>query len=135
MIRLHPITDIDHHCPYCQIRLEVKGWYIPGMRNLADLMCPQCGREFYGDLSAGHGLYYPMLLERSSAVVHDKHGVNWFANWLRDSYVNRNALPVGFTVEELRPLRQALLLNCLDTLYGHCLLKLLSVLCMVWGCS
>jgi hypothetical protein len=126
VIRLHPIPDVDHICPYCQVRLEVKGWYIPGMRNLADLKCPQCGREFYGDLPAGHGLYYPMLLEQATGIVYDEHGVDWFARWLRDSYANRVNSPIGFTVEEFRPLKQPILLNCLDTLYGHCLLKLLN---------
>jgi len=125
VIRLHPIPDAAHTCPYCQVRLEVKGWYIPGMRNLADLKCPQCGREFYGDLPSGHGLYYPMLLERAAGLVHDEHGVNWFAHWLRDSYANRVKSPVKLIVEDLRPLKQPILLNCLDTLYGHCLLKLL----------
>lgn len=126
MIRLHPLPDAGHTCPYCQVRLEVRGWYIPGMRNLADLECPQCGREFYGDLLAGQALYTPLLLEKATGAVHDRFRIRWFANWLRDSYANRVNSPVGFTVEESRPLRQAVLLNCLDTLYGHCLLKLLN---------
>ncbi len=126
MIRLHPKPFSEFTCPYCQIRLEVRGWYIPGMRNLADLECTQCGREFYGDLPAGHGLYYPMLLERATGIVHNEHSVNWFANWLRDSYANRVKSPVELAVENLRPLKKPILLNCLDTLYGHCLLKLLN---------
>jgi len=126
VIRLHPIPYADHTCPYCQVRLEVMGWYIPGMRNLADLRCPQCGRAFYGDLVAGQALYTPMLLEKATGVVHEKYGVQWFANWLRDSHANRVNSPLGFSAEEFRPLKQPVLLNCLDTLYGHCLLKLLN---------
>ena len=126
MIRLHPIPDVDHTCPYCQVRLEVKGWYIPGMRNLADLKCLHCGREFYGDLPAGHGLYYPMLLEPDTGKVHDPHGVPWFADWLRRSYAKRSNRQMPFSVEERKPIKRAVLLNCLDTLYGHCLLKLLN---------
>ena len=126
MIRLHPIPEAKYVCPHCQERLKVKGWYIPGMRNLADLKCSQCGREFYGDLPAGHGLYYPMLLERPTGIVHDEYGVTWFAKWLRDSYANRTDSPIGFEVEDFRPLKQPVFLNCLDTLYGHCLLKLLN---------
>lgn len=135
MIRLHPFPDADHICPYCQVRLEVRDWHIPGMRNLADLKCPQCKREFYGDLPAGHGLYYPMLLEQATGKVHDKYGVSWFAKWLHDSYLNRVNLPLKFTVEELRPLKHAILLNCLDTLYGHCLLKLLNAQYYIDHCS
>jgi hypothetical protein len=107
--------------------MEVSGWHIPGMRNLADLRCSVCHREFYGDLTAGQALYTPMLLEKKSGVVHDQHGVAWFADWLRDSYAERTAQPVSFTVEERLPItRPVVLLNCLDTLYGHSLLKLLN---------
>jgi hypothetical protein len=96
------------------------------MRNLADLKCPQCGREFYGDLLAGQGLFSPLLLEKATGVVHDKYGVPWFADWLRDSYANRVNSPIDFVVEDFRLLKQPVVLNCLDTVYGHCLLKLLN---------
>jgi len=97
------------------------------MRNLAVLLCAPCGREFYGDLAAGQALYTPMLLEKATGAVHDPHGVGWFAEWLRDSYARRTDEPVPFDVREYRPVeRPVVLLNCLDTLYGHSLLKLLN---------
>ena len=124
---LCPVTEAGHECPHCRARLEVKGWHIPGMRNLADLLCERCGREFYGDLAAGQALYTPMLLEKTTGAVHDQHGVEWFAGWLRDSYARRSDEPVPFDVRESRPVtRPVVLLNCLDTLYGHSLLKLLN---------
>ena len=124
---LHPAADAAHECPYCRVPLGVNGWLIPGMRNLADMLCGQCGREFYGDLAAGQALYTPMLLEKATGAVHDPHGVEWFAAWLRDSYARRSDAPVPFDVREHRPVtRPVVLLNCLDTLYGHSLLKLLN---------
>lgn len=124
---LHPITEAEHECPYCRVRLDVKGWHVPGMRNLADLLCGLCGREFYGDLAAGQALYTPMLLEKATGAVHDSHGVEWFAAWLRDSYARRADVPVSFDVRERRAItKPVVLLNCLDTLYGHSLLKLLN---------
>ena len=126
MIKLHPIPDVSHHCPFDDARLDALDWYIPGMRNLADLRCPKCSREFYGDLMAGHGLYYPMLLDKTTGDVHDLYNVKWFADWLRNSYKNRSDEPLEFVTEDFRPLQTPLLLNCLDTLYGHSLLKLLN---------
>lgn len=124
---LHPSTDAEHDCPHCRVRLGVKGWHVPGMRNLADLLCPTCGREFFGDLAAGQALYTPMLLEKATGAVHDPHGVEWFAGWLRDSYARRVDEPLPFDVREHHPVtRPVVLLNCLDTLYGHSLLKLLN---------
>lgn len=125
--RLHPITEAKHDCPHCQQPLEVSGWDITGMRNLAVLRCLVCSVEFYGDLAAGQALYTPMLLAKSSGIVYDNFGVEWFANWLRDSYPNRMRVPIPFEVQEHLPItRQVVLLNCLDTLYGHSLLKLLN---------
>jgi hypothetical protein len=128
-IRLHPATEVAHEqeCPHCRVRLNVAGWHIPGMRNLADLRCPRCAREFYGDLASGQALYTPMLLEKGTGAVHDAHGVDWFAGWLRESYARRADAPISFRVHERLPVtRHVVLLNCLDTLYGHSLLKLLN---------
>lgn len=126
-IRLHPLPDAAHECPHCHLLLKINGWQIPGMRNLADLRCSVCSREFYGDLAAGQALYTPMLLEEETGVVYDKHGVKWFADWLRESYANRSDVLIPFEVEEHSPItRPVVVLNCLDTLYGHSLLKLLN---------
>ena len=126
-VPLHPLAEAAHDCPHCRVRLSVEGWRIPGMRNLAELRCPRCAREFYGDLAAGQALYTPMLLEKATGAVHDAHSVGWFAGWLRDSYARRADAPVPFDVQERRPVtRHVVLLNCLDTLYGHSLLKLLN---------
>ena len=126
MIPLHPMPAVDQWCPYCHVRLEVNGWYMPGMRSLADLACSRCARTFYGDLPSGHGLHYPMLLEKSTGTVHDRFGGSWFASWLQRSFATRSSIPIGFEAEETPPLRRAVLLNCLDRLYGHCVLKLLN---------
>jgi hypothetical protein len=126
MIPLHPTPHVELDCPHCEIGLSPRDWYIPGMRCLALLRCVGCGREYYGDLPAAGGLYYPMLLDTATGEVHDPHGVPWFADWLRTSYARRVDEPVAFQEESLRPLRDPVLLNCLDTLYGHCLLKLLN---------
>ncbi len=126
MITLHPLPKSMHQCPHCQIPLEVRGWYIPGMRNLADLFCPSCQRRFYGDLRAGQALYTPLLLDQTTGEVFDTYNVGWFATWLRESYAHRSARSLGFTSETFRSVQRPLLLNCLDTLYGHTLLKLLN---------
>ncbi len=138
MIQLHPTLSADevrHTCPRCQRLLEIVGWHIPGMRCLAELLCEQCGDEFYGDLPAGQALYTPMLLNRRTGKVdNDFDNADWFADWLQESFGTRTNEPVGMSTEVDKQCgnhgqtgkRAAVLLNCLDTLYGHALLKLLN---------
>jgi hypothetical protein len=127
MIPLVPIPEADHLCPHCHERLAVRGWLIPGMRNLAQLSCGRCGREFYGDLRSGQAFFTPQLLDAATGAVHDSHGVSWFSQWLQQSYASRVGKARALRVVEHRPVtRPVAFLNCLDTLYGHVLLKLLN---------
>jgi len=126
MIRLHPLPEAEFTCPACDRELTVEGWYVPGMRTLAELTCPGCGRRYFGDLPSGFGLQYPMLLDRETGKVHDPAGVPWFADLLGRSYAERTSSSVAVDVEELHPLERPILLDCLDGLYGHALLKLLN---------
>src|SRR5215213_3836622 len=102
---------------------------MPGMRRLSELRCPQCRREFYGDLPSGWGLYYPCLLEKATGVVHDPFNHHWYAQaFLGHPYRDRHKTsgPIPFTVESFRPLRRPVLLNVIDGLYGHSILPLLG---------
>lgn len=129
MIQLHPRPQIDESCPGCGAPLMPAGWCIPGMRTLARLRCDPCNADYYGDLPSGAGLYYPMLMCAETAEVYDRFGVAWFAEWLRRSYAERrerSAADWPILIETRRALRRPLVLNCLDRLYGHALLKLLN---------
>ncbi|HEX8734980.1 MAG TPA: hypothetical protein VF721_06650 [Pyrinomonadaceae bacterium] len=129
MIRLKPIPETSHECPYCLLELAPSApfWLITGMRNLASLQCPRCGSDFYGDLPAGQAIYTPILLDRKTGATHDKFNVGWFAGWLGESYARRTNEPLRFEVKKFSKIgKKVVLLNCLDTLYGHSLLKLLN---------
>ncbi len=128
MIRLKPVIETaPHECPKCRSTLLADDFLITGMRNLADFHCPQCSGEFYGDLPAGQGLYTPILLDKKSGAAFDVYNVGWFADWLIDSYAKRKKEPLGFEVRKFSEVKnKVILLNCLDVLYGHSLLKLLN---------
>jgi hypothetical protein len=68
-----------------------------------------------------------MMLDKATGQVFDAYGVRWFADWLRDSYATREATsPRLETVRRFR-VENPILVDCLDALYGHSLLKLLNV--------
>jgi len=124
-IRLHPLPDVRLPCPDCQSLLDVRGWYMPGMRCLAELHCASCGKGFYGDLASGHALHQQDLLDVGTGSVCSERP-NWYATLLRESFSSRSDTVVGFEEEEFRTIRRPLVLNCLDCYYGHSLLKLLN---------
>ncbi len=128
MIRLKPVLEtISTACPYCGTTLDERGFLIPGMRNLADYYCLRCGGGYYGDLPSGQGLFTPILLDRKTGAVFDNDNAAWFSGWLADSYKQRNDKPLGFEERKFSDIKEkVILLNCLDTLYGHSLLKLLN---------
>ena len=107
--------------------LTAQGFLINGMRNLADFHCQQCQNEFYGDLPAGQALFTPILLDKNSGAVYGGEDAQWFADWLADAYQNRSNEKIGFkTLKFSEAEKKVVVLNCLDVLYGHSLLKLLN---------
>lgn len=131
MIRLKPNPETSSYkCPYCLLELAQTNpprWLITGMRSLTSLRCLRCGSDFYGDLPAGQALYTPILLDRKTGETFDKFNASWFAEWLRESYARRTNEPLRFETRKLSKIeKKVVLLNCLDTLYGHSLLKLLN---------
>ena len=128
MIRLKPsLETLSPGCPKCRSALAGEGFLITGMRNLADLRCSQCGGEFYGDLPSGQALFTPILLDKESGAVFDKYNAPWFSGWLADAYRERSREPLGFETRKFSPIKnKVIVLNCLDALYGHSLLKLLN---------
>ncbi len=128
MIRLKPVLEIiSTACPHCGAELLTDYFLIPGMRNLAGLHCLSCGGAYYGDLPAGQALFTPALLERKTGEVFGSEDARWFADWLADSYRQRTNEPLGFETRKFSEVKnKVILLNCLDVLYGHSLLKLLN---------
>jgi hypothetical protein len=96
------------------------------MRALAELHCESCARDYYGDLPVGHGLGFPALLDVETGEVHHPNTLGVFADHLAESFKCRVSTPVGLEVEVRRSVRRGVILNCLDWVYGHALLKLLN---------
>lgn len=114
-------------CPYCGGALEPTSVCVAGLAIVVDARCPGCGVAFTYDWPAGHALLHPVLVDRQTGVV-QTGGRAWYA-WRFARLLASQEAPasVEITVQgECREGRGARLVNCLDFLYSHALLKLMS---------
>ena len=64
MIQIHPKNDSTYICPICNNKMEILGYYIPGMRALSELTCQSCERNFFIDLPIGHAINGQIIIEK-----------------------------------------------------------------------
>jgi len=124
MIEIHPNLGNQYSCPVCHGPVELRDFIINGMRNLVDISCPACDRNFYADIPVGHGLFYPFTIDQESLEVFQP--LNPFGNVLRLNC--RQKRPDDVELKTIRHFErdEIVLLNCLDFAYGHCLFKLFN---------
>jgi FkbM family methyltransferase len=97
-----------------------------GWRMLLEGTCDICAHDYLQDLPAGHGLVYPTTLDLHTGETIDDAGAVWFARALRGIWEHPDGEPVRFHVSQRTRRDHVVLLNCLDAVYGHSLLKLLN---------
>lgn len=127
MTTLRPAPARAGACPRCEGPLDVDRIRYPGWRVLLDGTCERCRHRYLQDLPSGHGLVYPGTLDVTTGETFDPAGATWFSGSLRPYWEQPDARPVELTVDVREPRDAVVLLNCLDPIYGHALLKLLNV--------
>ena len=127
MIPLRPFEASAYKCPRCKSPLSNARVVISGMRSVIDAVCHVCNGLFYIDLPSGHALYYPSSVDRRSGELFSIEGVEWFSSLLVRGAANPRSEPVSISFCRDHRHNRIVLVNCLDFLYGHCLLKLLNV--------
>jgi hypothetical protein len=132
MISIKPIIRYQADCPYCKVQLKPKDLLWHGMHICAESHCPQCGVAIIGNFRTGHGFNHPYRvdLERdqvfSESYLHDESIDLWLGKPLLESLQNPNDQPIEIKEEIFKSSRRVIILNCIDFLYGHSLLKLLN---------
>lgn len=113
-------------CPSCQGTLIAQRWLIPGTRVLQEAHCSDCSAICYLDLPSGHSVKSSILLEQARPKLHGNMAEAAFPDWFSTYYERRVERPLGLERRRYRQISAPLVLNCLDWLYGHSLLKLFN---------
>jgi hypothetical protein len=121
-VALRPPPPTAGACPRDGSPLDVAALRFPGARFVVEGTCPACGHRYVQDLPTAHAIVYPSTLDLDTGEAHGQ----WFEPELREGHAAPDVAPVALRVEIRRAGPRALVLNALDPVYGHALLKLLN---------
>ena len=136
MIELKPNIYKNFLCPECKNNnIKVIDTIFQGIHILADCKCNVCKFEFYHDFPIGHALYYPISIGKINQRVYDKNNIKWFSKPLKDSLLSKNKEKIEIEKKVYFNKKNVIILNCMDYLYGHVLLKLFNAQYYIDNCK
>lgn len=127
LISIKPTISYQTICPYTGIEIKAKRIFWAGLYICAVSDLPEEKGEIIDDLKAGHGLYSSCQVDlKRSLVFGKKFSKEWLGFPLLYGLQNPEKEKIEITKEILRESQKVIILNCIDHLYGHSLLKLLN---------
>ena len=113
-------------CPSCNASsIAAKGVLFPGAHVLGDYHCDACGLDFLRDLPVGFSVDHPVAIGKADGKLFNPHGAEgWLHGPLLKAFNNRSDAAVKIERKVLRPSKRVIILDTIDFLYGHVLLKL-----------
>jgi hypothetical protein len=133
-VSIKPYIEYSSNCPYCKNGLKAQSLIWSGMHICVKSNCSVCGAEAIEDLPIGHAVNYPYLINiknsqffGSKSAIGNKAADAWLGKNLLNSFQNPNGHEIEIQKEIFKDSKRVIVLNCIDHLYGHALLKLLNV--------
>jgi hypothetical protein len=128
MIEIKPTVENFFRCPECDSGDPViVGVRIHSIYTLGDCKCRLCGAEFYQTFPIGHCVNDYVSVNKTTGKV--SPGIKpdfWLVNTLRNAHRGSRSKQVAVKKIVNETKREVIVLNCLDYLYGHVLLKLFN---------
>jgi hypothetical protein len=129
MIKIKPIIEFDVECPVCKVKTTADNLVWQGIHSCVTSTCPECKRKLFSDLPIGQASMTPYTVCPKKREIFGEIGPakKWFAKPLLKSLRKPKKSQVKVKITILKKYKKVIIVNCLDYLYGHCLLKLLNV--------
>ncbi len=126
LVQLKPPAPEGVVCPACgQGGVTPVGSVWPGIHVMGRYACPGCGKDFLRDFPVGFAVDHPMAIGLPDGPLYNPtNGPGWIHVPLFESFRAPNQEPVKVERIVHRECRRVVILNTLDYLYGHVLLKL-----------
>ncbi|MEE9118607.1 MAG: hypothetical protein V3U02_08445 [Calditrichia bacterium] len=128
MIQIKPNIQHKSNCPHCGTQLVSEKVLWQGIHVCVVSNCPGCSAEIIEDLKIGHAIFYPYQVDLENNKLFGTESARaWFGVSLLNSLkYPKNEPDIEFKVEKFFNSKNVVILNCIDFLYGHSLLKLLN---------
>jgi hypothetical protein len=127
MIEIKPNIQHRSNCPYCESPLNPVKVRWQGMHVCVDSKCINCQTELLDSLRIGHAVHKPFQVDLVKEVIFGHpYAKGGLAQALIHSLQNPEPEQLEISKEVFKPCQKVIILNCIDHLYGHCLLKLLN---------
>ncbi|MCM2996625.1 hypothetical protein M3647_03990 [Paenibacillus cellulositrophicus] len=129
MIQIKPIIEHRSSCHQCGGQISSKSILWQGIHVGVNTVCDHCNKEYIEDLKVGHATYLPFKIELPEYhLIGGEKARKWLGEPFRKS-IQYPSLDreISVSVEIRKETKRSLIINCIDYLYGHALLKLLNV--------
>lgn len=131
MISLSAAVTTPVTCPNCGRSAKPHGWLWQGIHIGLIHRCPQCQHRIFSDLPIGQACYtsYQVDLTTHQLFGPKNAAWSWFGLPLLHSFQRPNKAKIIIKRtphHALKADQKVVVLNCLDYLYGHALLKLFN---------
>jgi len=126
LIPVRPELFAERSCPKCGAGSPAPvGVVFPGVHVLGSYQCASCSYRFLHDLPVGFAVDHDVAIGLDNGEMHDAHGAEpWVTAPLMAGFRAPSDEEVVIERRVLRPCKRVVVLNTLDFLYGHVLLKL-----------
>ncbi len=126
LVPVKPAAPRVPACPACgDGAVAFRGVAVPGIQVMGRHHCPACGLHFLQDLPVGHAIDHPITVGEDGRLFSKD-----VPAWLLDAFMRglsaRDEGPVAIERRVFKEHRRVVVLNTLDFLYGHVLLKLFN---------
>lgn len=128
MIEIKPKLGLEIECPECGSE-EVSSLSVsaPGMHWLVDCVCQSCGLAFWQSLPVGHTIEYRLGVSKKDGKLYGAYGDRcWQAEPFLRYCAQIESRKISIRRKGKTPKSKVCLLNALDFIYGHTLLKLFN---------
>lgn len=127
MIQIYPKIEFKRRSPYGKGALIPRTILWQGMHTCVETECSETKQKLIATLPSGHGSLHEYTVNTSTQEVFCSPEVRrWFGEPLLNSLTHPQHGTVEMKVEVLRRTKKVIILNTIDYLYGHALLKLLN---------